>query len=129
MEIIKLIILGLSGLMLLFVGIMRLTNPIKTYMKNSGIKLENDVNLLNEIRGVSALMCCSGIIILLGTIIPVLTTSTLVVATLIFLGFAIGRLFSQAVDGKPNKQLVIGVYTELVLGVANAFFLLGILTE
>lgn len=56
MEIFKIIILSLSGLLLLFVGTMRLSNPIKAYLKNSGIKLENDVDLLNEMRGVSAVM-------------------------------------------------------------------------
>ena len=127
MEIIQIIILGLSGLLLLFVGLMRLTNPIKTYLKNSGITLENDVNLMNEIRGVSSMMLCSGIIILLGTIVPVLTTFSFVVATLIFLGFAIGRLFSHVVDGKPNKQLIMGLITELVLGTANVFYLVNIL--
>ena len=37
MEIIKIVILILSGLMLLFVGAMRLSNPMETYLKNSGI--------------------------------------------------------------------------------------------
>lgn len=46
MEIIKVTVLSLSGLLLSFVGIMRLTNTIKTYFKNSGIQLEKDVNLL-----------------------------------------------------------------------------------
>ena len=128
MEIIKIIVLGLSGLMLLFVGFMRLTNPINTYLKNSGITLENEVNLINEIRGLSSVMLCGGIIILMGIFFTALTTSSFVVATLIFLGFAIGRLYSQVVDGKPNKQLVIGVTSELILGTANAFFLINIMT-
>ena len=43
MEIINIIILSLSSLMLVFVGAMRLSHPVKTYLKNSGIKLENDI--------------------------------------------------------------------------------------
>lgn len=121
MEIIKIVILSLSGFMLLFVGTMRLSSPIKTYLKNSGIKLEKDIDLLNEVRGVSSVMLCGGIIILLGTIIPKLTTASFVVATLIFLGFAIGRFVSIGVDGKPNKQLIQGLIFELVLGSANVF--------
>ena len=58
MEIIKIVILSLSALLLLFVGSSRLSKPIKTYQKNSGIKIDNEVNLLNEMRGVSALMLC-----------------------------------------------------------------------
>ncbi len=125
METIKIIVLVLSGLMLLFVGGMRLGNPIKTYLKNSGIKLENDVDLLNEMRGVSALMLCGGIIILLGAVVPKLTFTAFVVALLIFLGFAIGRILSISFDGKPNKQIRQGLISEIVLGAANVFCLIN----
>jgi len=127
MEIYEIIILSLSGLLLLFVGAMRLSNPMKTYLKNSGVKLENDVNLLNEMRGVSSVMLFGGIIILLGTIIPKLSFASFVVAVLIFLGFAIGRLLSFVLDGKPNKLIVQGLISELVLGAANVFCLINTL--
>jgi hypothetical protein len=126
MEIFKIVILSLSGLLLLFVGAMRLSNPIKTYLKNSGIKLEKDVNLLNEMRGVSAVMLFGGIIVLLGTIIPKLTIASFVVAILILLGFAIGRILSIGIDGKPNKLIVQGLISELVLGAANIFCLVNV---
>lgn len=124
MEIFKIVLLSLSGLLLLSVGAMRLSNPIKAYLKNSGIKLENDTDLLNEMRGVSALMLSGGIIILLGIIIPQLTFASLVVAILIFIGFAIGRLVSLGLDGKPNKQIIQGLIFELVFGSLNTFCLL-----
>lgn len=129
MEIFKIVILSLSGLLLLFVGAMRLSNPIKTYLKNSGIKLENDVDLLNEMRGVSAVMLVGGILILLGTFITQLTFTSFVVAILILLGFAIGRLLSIGLDGKPNKLIVQGLIFELVLGAANIFCLITILLK
>ncbi|MEO9805156.1 MAG: DUF4345 domain-containing protein [Reichenbachiella sp.] len=125
MEIFKIVTLSLSGLMLFFVGAMRLSNPIKTYAKNSGIQLENDVNLLNEMRGVGAVMLCSGLIILLGTVVPVLTFTSFIVATLIFIGFAIGRILSMVSDGKPNKQLSQGLVFELVFGALNIACLLS----
>ncbi|MEM7086938.1 MAG: DUF4345 domain-containing protein [Bacteroidota bacterium] len=126
MEIISIVILSLSSLLLVFVGIMRLSNPIKTYLKNSGIKLENDASLLNEMRGVSAVMLCAGIIILLGTFIGKLTFTSHVVASLIFLGFAIGRLISLKADGKPSNQIIQGILFEVVLGIANVFCLINI---
>ncbi len=126
MEIIKIVILSLSSLMLVFVGIMRLSNPIKTYAKNSGIKLENDASLLNEMRGVSAVMLCAGIIILLGVFIEKLIFTSFVVASLIFVGFAIGRLISLKADGKPSKQITQGILFELILGAANVFCLISI---
>jgi hypothetical protein len=127
MEIFKIITLSLSGLLLLSVGTMRLINPIKTYLKNSGVKLEKEVNLLNEMRGVSSVMMCAGIIILLGTIIPQLTFTSFVVASLILLGFALGRLLSIRLDGKPNKLIVQGLISELILGFLNLFCLFNIL--
>ncbi|MEL6624388.1 MAG: DUF4345 domain-containing protein [Bacteroidota bacterium] len=119
MDIFTIVILALSGLMLLFVGIMRLTNPIKTYAKNSGINLTKDVDLLNEIRGISAVMLCGGIIILLGIFLPSLRLTSQIVAILIFLGFVIGRLLSMRIDGKPNKQIGQGILFELFFSLTN----------
>ncbi|MCT4638140.1 MAG: DUF4345 domain-containing protein [Bacteroidales bacterium] len=127
MEIVKIVILSLSGALLLFVGSTRLINPIKNYLKNSGIKLNKDVDLLNEVRGVSALMLCGGVITILGIVIPEITTASFIVATLIYIGFAIGRIISINVDGKPNKQIVQGLVFELVLGSANIYCLLTIM--
>ena len=126
MEIIRIAVLSLSALMLVFVGVMRLSNPIKTYLKNSGIRLENDASLLNEMRGVSAVMLSAGIIIALGIFIEKLTFTSQFIASLIFIGFAIGRLISLKIDGKPSKQITQGILFELVLGVANVFCLINI---
>lgn len=112
--------------MLVFVGAMRLSNPIKTFLKNSGIKLQKDASLLNEMRGVSAVMLCVGVIVLLGTFVEKLTFTSLFVASLIFIGFAIGRLISLKADGKPSKQITQGISFELVLGAANVFGLINI---
>lgn len=126
MEIVTTVILSLSALMLVFVGLMRLNNPIKTYLKNSGIKLENDTSLLNEMRGVSAVMLCAGILISFGIFIEKLTFTSLCIAALIFIGFAIGRLISLKVDGKPSKQIIQGIGFEVVLGLANVSCLVNV---
>ncbi len=127
MEIINIVTLSLSGLLLLTIGILRISNPIKNYEKNSGIKLENEVNLLNEMSGVSSVMMFGGIIILLGTIMPKLTMVSFIVAILILLGFAVGRLISIGINGKPNKMIIQGLAFELVFGAANVFCLVNIL--
>ncbi|RLD24114.1 MAG: hypothetical protein DRI70_08575, partial [Bacteroidetes bacterium] len=90
-------------------------------------KLENDVNLLNEMRGVSSVMLLAGVIILLGTFIPELTLTSHSFAILLFLGFAIGRVLSFGLDGKPNKLIVQGLIFELILGGANTFCLVNTL--
>ena len=127
MEIIKIITLSISGLLLLYGGTSRISNPVKIYLKNSGIKLENEVNVLSEARGVSSVMLFGGIIMLLGTIVPELTITSFVVATLILLGFAFGRLLSITLDGKPNKLLIQGLIVEIILGAANVFCLVNTL--
>ena len=66
MDIINIIVLALSSLLLTFVGSVRLFKPIETYAKNSGITLPSDASLLNEMRGVSAVMLSAGFIIALG---------------------------------------------------------------
>jgi len=126
MEIFRIVILSLSALLLVFVGASRLSNPINTYLKNSGIKLENDSSLLNEMRGVSSVMLFAGITIALGTFIAKLSFTSHFVAILIFIGFVIGRLISLKMDGKPSKQITQGIIFELVLGVANIFCLISI---
>lgn len=128
MEIFKIVTLALSALLLVFVGISRLSNPIKTYLNSSGIKLENDASLLNEMRGVSSVMLFAGIIIALGTFIAKLSLTSHLVAILIFIGFVIGRFISIKADGKPNKQITQGIVFELVLGLANVFCLINIWT-
>ncbi len=121
MEIFSIGVLSLSGLLLLSIGALRLINPIGNYSKNSGIKIENEVNLLNEVRGTSSLMFFGGATILSGIIVPQLTFASFVVATLIFFGFAFGRLLSVRLDGRPNKLIIQGLIFELVLGSLNIF--------
>ena len=127
MEIFKIVTLSISGLLLMAGGTARLINPIKNYLKNSGIKIENEVNVLNEARGVGSLMMFGGIIMLLGIVVPELTITSLVVAILILLGFAFGRSLSIALDGKPNKLLIQGLISEIILGAANIFCLINTL--
>ena len=58
-----------------------------------------------------------------GTIVPELTITSFVVAILLFLGYAIGRLLSLGLDGKPNRLIIQGLVSEIVLGAANVFCL------
>jgi len=72
-------------------------------------------------------MLFGGIVILLGIIIPELTLTSFVVAILLFGDYAIGMLLSFGIDGKPNKLIIQGLATEVVLGSANLFCLINIL--
>ncbi len=132
MEIVNIVVLSLSGLLLTYAGSMRLIKPLKsfclkTYLDNPKIKLEGEVDIFNEMRGAGASTMFGGLFIFLGILIPQLMIASFVVAIIIFLGNAIGRLVSLKVDGKPNQQLSQGIFSELVLGAANVFCLLNIL--
>jgi len=128
MEILSIVTQSLSALLLIMVGTLRISNPIKNYAKNSGITLTNNVDLLNELRGTSAVMLFGGIILLFGIFSQEITMASFVVGTLIFLGFALGRIISMSVDGKPNKQIIQGLIFELVLGALNAICLINALS-
>jgi hypothetical protein len=128
LDIFNIALLSVSGLLLAFIGSLRLTNPIKTFAKASGITLDDDVDLLSEARGIGGTMMLCGGTMIAGAFIPVLTPSSFVVATVIFFGFAVGRSLGYARDGKPNKQLIQGLASELILGSLNAFGLYTILS-
>ncbi len=128
METFNIVTLSISGLLIFtFAGILRLIDPIKNYLKNSGIKLENEVNVLSEARGMSSVMMFGGIIIVSGIFIPELTITSFAVAILLFLGYGFGRSLSIFLDGKPNKLLIQGLISEIVLGAANIFCLVNML--
>lgn len=132
MEIINIVVLSLSSLLLVYAGTMRLIKPLKslclkTYLDNPKIKLEGKVDIFNEMRGGGASTTFGGVFILLGIIIPQLTVASYVIAIVIFLGNAFGRLVSLRIDGKPNQQLSQGLMSEIVLGAANTFCLVSAL--
>jgi len=132
MEIINIVVLSLSGLLLTYAGSMRLIKPLKslclkTYLDNPNIKLEGKVDVFNEMRAAGASMAFGGVVLFLGILIPQLTLASFVVAIVILLGNAIGRLASLSSDGKPNKQLSQGLFSELILSAANIFCLVNML--
>ena len=128
MEILNIAVLSVSGLMLFtLAGLLRLINPIANYWKNSGIKIENEVNMLSEVRGMSMVMLLGGIVIILGAIIPELTLTSFIVAILLFGGYAIGRLISVGIDGKPNKLIITGLITEVFFCSLHTFCLINFL--
>jgi hypothetical protein len=127
METLTTISLGLSALLLLFVGSSRLQNPKKTFQKSSGINLNDDKDLINELRGISGVMFLSSVLIATGIFIDKMLFTSLIIAVLIFIGFGIGRIFSILKDGKPNTQIMQGIGFEMVLGALNVACLIHLI--
>ncbi len=133
MEIFNLIVLGLSGALLVFGGGMRLLRPIKSYClqaysQKHADDLANDADMLNEMRADGAVMLFGGLAILAGTVMPGVRLTSFAVGVVIFLGFAVGRSVSLAIDGKPNKDLVNGLISEILFGVLHSVCLVVSLT-
>lgn len=125
MEIINIVVLALSGLLLTYAGSMRLFKPLKSlclksYLDDPNLKLEGKADVFNEMRAAGTSMALGGIVLFLGIIIPELMLASFVVGMVIYIGNAIGRLVSLSSDGKPNKQLGQGLFSEIILGAANA---------
>jgi len=132
MKLFQIVILSLSSLALLYASSMRLINPkkanfLKAYLSNPENELENDIDLVNEIRGIGAVMLLGGIAILLGAIIPDLRLTSFIIAIVIFLGIVSGRSISFILDGKPNKAVIKATIAEVFLSVLNIFCLINIL--
>ncbi|MEM9887559.1 MAG: DUF4345 domain-containing protein [Bacteroidota bacterium] len=132
MELFEVIILSLSSLALFYASTMRLINPqkgnfLQTYLSNPDNRLENDTDLINEIRGVGAVMLVGGLFIILGIVISDFKFTSFVVAVVIFFGVVLGRLISLVVDGKPNQDVIRATIAEIVLSVLNIFCLIDLL--
>ena len=132
MEIFETVVLALSGLMLTFAGSMRFLKPIgsyclKSYADNPELKIEGKSSMFSEMRGAGLYTVFAGIIILLGTLLPQLQFTSFIVASIFYGSYAIGRLVSLGIDGKPNQQTFQGMIFEIVFGGLNVFCLFNIL--
>lgn len=133
-EIFKIVVLSLSGLALLYACSMRLINPtqavfLETYLVYPDNSLETNIDLVNEIRGVGAVMLLGAIIALLGTIRADFRLTAFVVAVVIFGGVVLGRSISLFIDGIPNQNLVRATIAEIVLATLNIFCLIHIVIQ
>ena len=130
----KIAILALSGLSLFYASSSRFINPtdavfLQTYLENTGNGLEIDINLVNETRGIGAVLLLGGIIALIGAIKADFRPTSFVVTTVIFGGIVIGRSLSFFIDGMPYQDLIRVAVIEGVLGTLNVFCLISIFTR
>lgn len=122
LKIIKTVIF-ISGLTAAGIGLALLFFPV-AFQSTSGIILGDNVNLLSETRAPGGLLFSSGLLILLGTFIPRLTFTAIVLSTLIYLSYGISRIFSMVIDGIPSESLVIATVLEIIIGLAAVYALL-----
>lgn len=132
MKIFQIVVLSLSGLALLYACSSRLINPtnavfLETYLEEN--ELETDIVLVNEIRGVGAVMLLGAMVAFAGAIRVDFRQTAFIVITVIFGGIVLGRSFSLFIDGIPSPNLMRVAMIEIVLGVLNVVCLIGILIQ
>lgn len=115
------IYLIIAGLLLSFIGGTTFFMPVD--MKATAeIFIENNVNLLNEVRAYSALLLAIGLLSILGIFSKKLTYTSTLTSALLFLVLGIGRLSSILLDGTPADGLVKATLLEFVIGAAGIIF-------
>ena len=114
------VILLISGLIAIGVGGTILTMPVAFYSA-SGINIEGNISLLNEIRASGGALLTCGIVIALGAFVAKLTYTSVVISILLYLSYALSRILSIAVDGMPVEALVQAVILEIIIGLLCVF--------
>ncbi|MEM8858003.1 MAG: DUF4345 domain-containing protein [Chloroflexota bacterium] len=130
----KIIVLVLSGLALFYASSSRLIDPaaavfLQTFFESPQNSLGIAIDLVNEIRGVGAVLLLGGIIALIGARRANFRFTSFVVTNVIFCGIVIGRLLSFLLDGMPNPDLIRVAITEAVLAVLNIVCLVTIIAQ
>ncbi|MEM9775933.1 MAG: DUF4345 domain-containing protein [Chloroflexota bacterium] len=134
MKTFKTIVLVLSGLALFYASSSRLINPaaavfLQTFFENPENSLDIALDLVNEIRGVGAVLFLGGIIALIGARRSDFRFTAFVVTNVIFSGIVIGRLLSFFIDGSPHSDLIVVLITEAILAVLNMVGLIHLLMQ
>ncbi len=117
------IILGIGSAMFLLAGSFSAFNPLQ-YVARNGIDIAGQLTLLNDYRGSGAVLIGAGIIMFLGIIHERMRFTSIVVMSVLYTTFALGRIISIIVDGIPMEGLVKATVVELIIGLVAIFALI-----
>lgn len=107
--------LMLSSIIGLYVGGGLLFFPV-SFQAESQIVLGDNISLLSDTRAPGAAIFFSSILILLGVFRERWSYLSLLLSSLIYLSYGIGRMLSLVLDGFPAQGLFIAMFLELLLG-------------
>ena len=108
-------LLGVSGLMLLAIGLSVLFNPV-TFAATNGFELPAAPSALSEFRAPGGVLVVSAIVILLSLVHRHRLQLGLMLAALIYGSYGVARLVSIWLDGLPSKALTQATFVELLVG-------------
>ncbi len=117
------IILGIGSAMFLLAGSFAAFNPLQ-YVARNGIDIVGQLTLLNDYRGSGAVLIGAGIIMFLGIIHERMRFTSIVVMSVLYTTFALGRIISIIADGLPVEGLVKATIVELIIGLVAIFALI-----
>ena len=116
------IFLFLSGIIAFSIGSALLFIP-ETFQGSNGILLNNDVNLISEFRAPGGFLFASGVLISFGIFVSKLKFTSIVLSTLIYFSYGIGRIIGMIIDGIPNESLVGATAIEIIFGLIGILIL------
>ena len=108
--------LMLSSAIGLYVGVGLLFFPV-SFQAQSQIVLGDNISLLSDTRAPGAAIFFSSTLILQGVFRERWSYISLLLSSLIFLSYGIGRMLSLLLDGFPAQGLFVAMIIELLLGV------------
>lgn len=114
-----LVVLVAAGAVAVAVGSAGLVAP-DAFHAASGVLVGDDVGLLSELRGGSAVILATGLVLLAAVARARLTETALVTGALLYLSYAAGRTVGLVADGRPGSGLLVAGAVELALGIACA---------
>ncbi len=117
------IILGIGSATFLLAGSFAAFNPLQ-YVARNGIDIAGQLTLLNDYRGSGAVLIGAGIIMFLGIIHERMRFTSIVVMSVLYTTFALGRIISIIADGLPVEGLVKATVVELIIGLVAIFALI-----
>lgn len=108
------LVLGISGLAAITVGLAITLDP-QAFYASYGIVLTPQPNLMSELRAPAANLAVLGLIILSGALYKRVMHSAALLGTAVFLAFAMGRVVSLVLDGRPSDSILAALGIEVVL--------------
>ena len=109
------LLLGVSGLLLPFIGAAVLMNPV-VFAAANGAELPKTPSALSEYRAPGGMLFISAVLILFATIRVQYLRAGLALSALVYGSYGISRLIGIAADGLPSAALTQAMVIELFLG-------------
>lgn len=112
------LILALDGIVVLVIGAAILADPVGFHAAY-GTVLPDAPSLLSEVRAPAMALLGFGLVMLSGAVRPALGGTAALTATVLYLGYGLGRVLGVVLDGMPDGAILAAGGIELALGLVT----------